>query len=312
MNELDSTSATGSSEIPRTSLERSFETSSEVSLRIENAAGKVEIETHDVPKTEIKVVALHRGAEAIVREARITERRSTRGHEISVEIPRGRPRASLFLGEHAAVGIQVRVPFNSELEVSTASASVAANGTYKAVDIRSASGEIAIEHTVGPARVRTAGGDVELGTVGEPANVHSASGDVKIAVLRGGGSVQTASGDVNLGRVESATRVRTASGDVRIEEALKGASIESVSGDQRVERASGGDYVLRAVSGDIAVAVVPGSLVRFDAGSLSGRVRSDISVEPSRDAAGGRSDVQELLIQAKTVSGDISVLRAVD
>jgi DUF4097 and DUF4098 domain-containing protein YvlB len=117
---------------------------------------------------------------------------------------------------------------------------------------------------------------------------------------------------VNLGRVESATRVRTASGDVRIEEALKGASIESVSGDQRVERASGGDYVLRAVSGDIAVAVVPGSLVRFDAGSLSGRVRSDISVEPSRDAAGGRSDVQELLIQAKTVSGDISVLRAVD
>ena len=54
MNELDSTSATGSSEIPRTSLERSFETSSEVSLRIENAAGKVEIETHDVPKQKSK------------------------------------------------------------------------------------------------------------------------------------------------------------------------------------------------------------------------------------------------------------------
>jgi hypothetical protein len=60
------------------------------------------------------------------------------------------------------------------------------------------------------------------------------------------------------------------------------------------------------------VAVAPGSLVRFDAGSMSGNVASDIEVEPSRDAVGGPSDLPELLIQAKTVSGDISVVRAVN
>lgn len=99
---------------------------------------------------------------------------------------------------------------------------------------------------------------------------------------------------------------------MRLGEVLAGASVESVSGDQRIERASTGDYLLRAVSGDIVVAVAPGSLVRFDAGSMSGNVASDIEVEPSRDAVGGPSDLPELLIQAKTVSGDISVVRAVN
>ena len=64
--------------------------------------------------------------------------------------------------------------------------------------------------------------------------------------------------------------------------------------------------------GDIAAQSSRASCVAQMLVWLSGRVRSDISVEFSRDAAGGRSDVQELLIQAKTVSGDISVLRAVD
>jgi hypothetical protein len=59
------------------------------------------------------------------------------------------------------------------------------------------------------------------------------------------------------------------------------------------------------------VAVAPGSLVRFDTVSMSGRVRSDIDLEPGRPAASGeRGAFDELSIQSKTVSGNISVLRA--
>jgi DUF4097 and DUF4098 domain-containing protein YvlB len=280
-----------------------------VRLRVENVSGSVEIETHDVARTEVRVVSLHPGAAWLVKRARISERRSAGGHEITVEIPKGLVKAGFWLRDDTGVAIQVRVPSGAELEISTASASIAAHGTYRSADIRSASGAIAVEKTVGPARVRTAGGHVELGSVDE-ANVHSASGDVSIAFAAAGGKVTTASGDVELGRTGSLIRVRTASGDVRLGEALQGASIETVSGDQRIERAAAGDYVLRAVSGDIAVAVVPGSLVRFDAASMSGHVESDIDVRASRDAVGGRGDVRELLVQAKTVSGDISVVRA--
>jgi hypothetical protein len=311
VSEINGTEA-GQSPEPQDSVERSFETAGEVKLRVENAAGQVEIETHDAPRTEIRLDSLDPAAAELVRRARIGERASARGHEVTVEIPRARGRGRFFLGGEAAVRVWVRVPPDTELDVSTASAPVSARGRYKVANIRSASGGIAVEEITGQARIRTASGRLDLGTVGDEADVQSASGDVRIGVAASGGKVSTASGDIELGRVGKPTRVHTASGDVRLGEVLAGASVESVSGDQRIERASTGDYVLRAVSGDIVVAVAPGSLVRFDAGSMSGKVASDIEVEPSRDAVGGPSDVPELLIQAKTVSGDISVVRAVN
>ncbi|MGA3216461.1 MAG: DUF4097 family beta strand repeat-containing protein [Acidimicrobiales bacterium] len=292
----------------RETAERSFETPGPVSLHVENAAGSVAISTHEVARTEIRLVSLHPSADGLVKTARIGERLAASGHEITVEVQKSWTKRALF-SSGAGVAVEVRVPNDTALEIFTASASVTAQGGYRAADVNSASGDIAIEKTVGPAKVRTAGGSVELGNVSE-ANVNSASGDVTIAVATAGGKISTASGDIELGRAEDVTSLRSASGDVRIKEALKGASVETVSGDQHIELASGGDYVLRAVSGDITVAIAPGSLVRIEAASVSGEVRSEIDLEASRDAAGGPSDARELSVKVKTVSGDISVVRA--
>jgi len=291
------------------SMERSFETPGSVSLRVENASGKVEIETHEAKRTDVLVVALHPAAEELVRRARVSERTTTLGHEVSVEVPQARAKARFWSGYSSAVAVLVRVPPDTELDVSTASASIGALGRYRAARIRSASGEISLDEITGQANVRTANGDIKVGTVGDMADVETASGDVKIGVAAAGGKIATASGDVDLGRAGKPTRVLTASGDVRLKEALQGVTIKTASGDQRIDRAAAGDYLLNAVSGDIAVAVVPGSLVRFDAGSISGHVASDIEVQSDRpvEAAG---DLVELSIQAKTVSGDISVVRA--
>jgi hypothetical protein len=291
--------------------QRSFETPGSVTLRVENAAGRVEIETHDAERTEVRLVALEAGADPLVKSARVTERVSAKGHEVSVEIPHARGMAKLWAGFLAGVEVLVKVPRGTTLEVTTASASITARGRYHGASLRSASGAITIEEIAGAARIRSASGRLEVGSVGEMADVKSASGDIALGEAAAGGTVVTASGDVALGRAGKPTRIRAASGNVYLKEALQGAEIETVSGDQRIERASAGDYVMRAVSGDISVAVVPGTLVRFDAGSVSGRVETEIDVGPSRPLGAGENDeVRELLIQAKTVSGDISVVRA--
>jgi DUF4097 and DUF4098 domain-containing protein YvlB len=295
---------------PRAPLERSFETPGAVSLRVENAAGEVEIETQDATRTDVRLVALHPAADELVARARIVERSTGSGHEVTVEIPNARGKARFWLGDKAAVGVSVRVPAGTELDVSTASATVSARGRYRTADVRTASGEVGLEEVSGQVKVRTASGDIELGSAGEFADVETASGDVRIGVVAAGGKIATASGDVELGRVDMTTRVVTASGDVRLKEALFGANIATASGDQRIDRAAAGDLVLRAASGDIAVAVVPGSLIRFDASSISGEVASDIDVQADRLFVGNDGDVAELSIQAKTLSGDISVVRA--
>jgi hypothetical protein len=310
MSEMHS-AETGEATRAQGSVEQSFETPGPVSLRVENACGKVEIETHDAPTTDVRVVALTHLAEELVGRARITERATTRGHEIIVEIPQGRGKARFWLGNGNAVGVSVRVPEDARLDVSTSSASVEASGRYLTASIRSSSGQVELGDIAGAAKVRTASGDIDLVAVGDLIEVQSASGDVRIGVTGAGGKIWTASGNVNLERAEKSIRIQSASGDVRLGEAFEGASVQSASGDQRIDRAAGGDYILNAVSGDIVVAVAPGTLIRFDTGSLSGRVSTDIEVGADRPVAlEGEADGPELLIQAKTVSGDIKVTRA--
>jgi DUF4097 and DUF4098 domain-containing protein YvlB len=307
----EETTMTGGDALRGASTQRRFETPGRVSLRVENAAGQVEISTHESATTEVSLVALERGAESLVKSARIEEHVSVNGHEVIVEVPHTRGMAKLWAGSLSRVEVIVKVPIDAKLDVSTASASILARGRYETASVRSASGAIAIEQVTGAARIQSASGRLEVGSVGELADVKSASGDVTIGDAASGGTVSTASGDIELGRAGKVTRIRAASGNVHLREALQGADIETVSGDQRIERAGAGDYRMRAVSGDITVAVVPGTLVRFDAGTMSGRVETEIAVESSRPVeAGEKGAVRELSIQAKTVSGDISVARA--
>jgi len=311
MTDVAATSEPGQGSVRARSLKRSFATPGAVSLRVENYSGKVEIDTHDIATTEIVLVAMSPAAGEVVEHTRINEKATALGHEVIVEVPQSRGKARLWLGNGAAVSVSVKLPRDAQLDISTASAWVNASGRYRAATIRTTSGAIAVGEVAGEARVRTMSGDVALEAVDGVVDVQSASGDVKIGVAASGGKISTVSGDIDLGRSGEPTRIHTASGEVRISEALRGIDVESVSGDQRIERATAGECLMRAVSGDILVAVVPGSLVCLDAGSLSGRVSSDIEVEPSRPPVRqGEPDGPELLIQAKTVSGAIAVVRA--
>jgi DUF4097 and DUF4098 domain-containing protein YvlB len=173
---------------------------------------------------------------------------------------------SVLAPDHASLTAIVALPEGSSCAMQTASADVRCHGQLGALDIHTASGDVSAEQASGATEIVTASGDVYLGD----------GTDV---------SLKTASGDIAVGHASGAVTVQTASGDV-------------VIGD-----ASGRRVEVTAASGDISVAVPPGSGVYLDLWSLSGTVRSDL--EPAGDSSSA-----DMTVHCRSISGDVHVSRA--
>jgi DUF4097 and DUF4098 domain-containing protein YvlB len=122
-----------------------------------------------------------------------------------------------------------------------------------------------------------------------------------------GGRVQirTASGDLGVARAHGPVKAQSVSGDVEVGEADAAIEVQTVSGDLKVGRVAAGPLTVNAVSGDVDVAIVPGTAVWLDLRSLSGDMRSEL------DSGDGPADGEHVVeVRGKTVSGDVRVRRA--
>ena len=135
----------------------------------------------------------------------------------------------------------------------------------------------------------------------------TASGDVRLDEVSGELSVQTASGDVEIDRAGGSVSVQAVSGDVHVREAAGAVSVTNVSGDVSLEAVTAGRVSVQSVSGDVEVGVRRGSRLHVDAATLSGDTRSELELgdEPASDDDGPLVE-----LRVKTVSGDVSVVRA--
>jgi DUF4097 and DUF4098 domain-containing protein YvlB len=262
-----------------------FETPGPPTLDLSLRAGSIEIETVDGATTEVTLSATGESDDArrLVEDARI----ELRGDIVVVSVPKG----GGILGFLRDLDLQlsVRAPHGAHVRTETASADVRGRGRF------------------GSLGARTASGDVELEVVAGDAGAKTASGDVRVDAIGGEADVGTASGDVEIGRVDGEAVVKTASGDVRIREARSGVRVATASGDQRIGAVSAGSVSLQSASGDIAVGIARGSTVWVDARSMSGATTSDLELgdeEPVGD------DAPLVELQATTMSGDVSVVRA--
>jgi hypothetical protein len=278
---------------------QTFSTPGPVRLDLELPAGAIEIETAETDETqvELEAVSSNEQVQEMVAGARIEATRRGDGHQVSVEV---RTRHGVWIsfskGPDIRLGtpemrLRIICPKGAELDIQTKSADLRAQGEYGAADIKTASGDINIDKT----------GDTY---------VKSASGDVHIETVDGLLDVKTASGDVHVFSVARDANLQLVSGDVYIGECDGSISANTVSGDQRYEAVVNGRLELRAVSGDIAVAVRRGSRVFIDANTVSGSTSSEfeLSDSPQQPAAGPDSPLVEVF--AKTVSGDVRVERA--
>ena len=260
-------------------------------LKVRNPSGDVQIETRDVAETTLDLIALN-DTEA-TREAIERAHVSARGDDVVVELEGGRG-WTISIGSwgigSARVGIRITCPNGSQLECDTASADVRVTGT------------------LGDARVRTASGDLRLDRVEGQLELKSASGDIYVQHVEGRATVNTVSGDVQLLTAMNGVAVNSVSGDAMLGEIFGDVAAGTVSGDLMVRAAGPGDVGLKAVSGDVVVAMRRGLRLRLDVNSVSGSVGSELEVSD----APARNDGPEATLRVRTVSGDVRITRAAE
>ena len=259
-------------------------------LKVRNPSGDVQVETRDVAETTVDLVPLN-DSEA-TRQAIEKANVGARGDEVFVELE-GRS-WSISIGSwgmgSAKVSVRIVCPEGSDLECDTASADVRTHGT------------------LGEARIRTASGDLRLERVQGALEAKSASGDLRVEHVEGRVSLNTVSGDVDLRTAMSGIGVNSVSGDVVVGEVYGDVTAGTVSGDLMVRAAGPGEVGLKAVSGDVVVAMRRGLRVKLDVSSVSGAVGSELDVSDTPL----RADGPEANLRVRTVSGDVRITRAAE
>jgi DUF4097 and DUF4098 domain-containing protein YvlB len=273
-------------------IDKTFHTPGPLSLRLGIPSGRIDVETVDGEETH---VVLTSDDESVLEDARVELRERAGGHELVVELER---RRASFLGLDISIGpisisksglhLTVRCPHGADLNANTASADIVARGRYGTADVKTASGDVSVDDVTGDANAKTASGDVQLGRVG------------------GRGRVQTVSGDVAVNEVDDAVVAQLVSGNLRIDDARASVTTKSVSGDQTLRAVERGEVGVTSVSGDILVGVRQGSKLYVDANSVSGSMNSELDLGDAPPSGDGPM----VELRAKTVSGDVRVVRA--
>jgi hypothetical protein len=161
------------------------------------------------------------------------------------------------------------------------------------LEVSSSSGDVIIRDATGSVAVRTASGDISLRGGGGELRVEAASGNLRaVAAQPMSAIVRTISGDVEIDapRTER-TSITTVSGDVEVASAF----------------APGAEHVIDTTSGDVELAVQGG--VTIEVRTVSGDVDC---AHPDRRAGNGRRDPLVIgdgaaRLAVRTLSGDIEV-----
>ena len=263
-----------------------FETTGHVDLRVALAAGEVRVETVDTPGVDVELVPLrdNDATRQAIAEARVEMSDRGGDHVVVVQVPK----RSGLMGRDPKVGVHVRCPGGSDLDLRSSSATLEATGT------------------LGKVGVKTDSGDVTLDDVSS-LQASSASGDLRVRDVDGPCDLRTASGDASVRRCGGPLTTKLVSGDLTVDEAAAGLAATTVSGDVHVGAAGGGRMRVQSVSGDVHLGIKPGERLYIDASSVSGTMRSELGLDEAPPTDSGAT-VNELRV--RTVSGDLQIVRA--
>ena len=124
----------------------------------------------------------------------------------------------------------------------------------------------------------------------------------------------TVSGELGVGRVDGSLTARAVSGDVHVGTIRGRSTLTTTSGDVNLESVEAGEVRLATVSGDARIGVGRGTRVWIDAASVSGDLGSELGLAdqaPYADEAAESEPQGEVVpLHVKTVSGDVSIVRA--
>lgn len=221
------------------------------------------------------------------------------GEELTVTLPRT---SSSFFGSAPRLRVKITAPAGSDLEATSGSGDISADGRLGAVRVKSGSGDVSVE-SADATTISCGSGGISLTSLTD-GDLATGSGDVAIDRASGSLNIKSGSGDITVNAVEDLTAT-TASGDFRVGTLGGDGRLRTASGDIQIRTAIRGEISAISASGDVQVGVRTGTAVLLDCASASGDVHSDLS---GTDAP---ADTEERLeLHARSASGDIVVRRS--
>jgi putative adhesin len=230
-------------------VERHFTVAGMPRLTVRNVAGETEItvgEAGDVFVRARKRVSGWSEDRAKRLFENVEVRMEQSGDDILVEprlFEQERGWLDLFRGGRVAVDLDIRVPREAQIDVTTVSGEVSVTGTRGPLEVRSVSGEINVDDVQGPLRMKSVSGDIDATAYAGQLEANSVSGDVRFERSRvRTPDIVTVSGDVDVDAVATPRdapegRIKTVSGDVDIAFVDPDVEVDfrTTSGDAQVE-----------------------------------------------------------------------------
>ncbi len=285
--------ATGLAHAEGTNFEKKVTVDPHGVVDISNVAGKIEVSAWDNPEVEVRG-EIGPGVD-----------------KVDVTTDRGRTSIRVYVPNHtfrsASADLRIRVPRDSELDISGVSA------------------EVVTSDVEGTLQVKTVSGDVKADVYGRSAEIKSVSGDV---VLRGRGKgsgfsdvhISTISGNIRVDRTGGDLEATSVSGDITIRlEPSRNVRVRTTSGDLGFEGklAKGASVDAETVSGDLTVRAVPESGMDYEVSTFSGDIRNCMGAEAERvskygpgrrlNGTRGNGGADEARVRLKTMSGDVEL-----
>jgi DUF4097 and DUF4098 domain-containing protein YvlB len=257
-------------------------------VRIEIGSGLVEIVPGDESRAELEV---DNGDEQDVRFDVVDG-------ELIVEGPRNVRRGP-------EIQVRIQTPKLLDARIKTGSGDITGRTALGDARLSTGSGEIQLDQVEGTLGASTGSGDIRIGRATGPVRAHTGSGAVDITEAAQLVALSTGSGDVRIGDAYGPATVKVGSGDITIERIRDHSVATSGSGDVRVELADGPSVRAETARGDVQIGVPDGVPTYLDLKTVTGQIRCDL--EPADKPAEGE---RSLLLRARTVSGDITVIRA--
>jgi DUF4097 and DUF4098 domain-containing protein YvlB len=260
-------------------------------VEISNVSGRIEVSGWDAPEVEVHA-DLGGGADRV-------DVTSERGRTIiKVIVPNNSFRT-------ISTVLRVRVPRDSELDVSGVSADILATDVRgPMLQLKTVSGDVATDTFQGSAEVKTVSGNVVLHGRGPTSElrINTISGDVTVEHGSGDLEATTTSGRLNISLDGTrSVRVRTTSGDL----------------DFRGKLTRGGSFDAESISGDVKVRLVPEAGYDYEVATFSGEIKSCMgggTQSASRYGPGkrmngtvGKSEGDNGRVRLKTMSGDVEL-----
>jgi DUF4097 and DUF4098 domain-containing protein YvlB len=159
----------------------------------------------------------------------------------------------------SAGDIDLRGPFNGQLQGSTSGGDVKMSSVSGKILMRTSGGDIAVTTIDGDATLKTSGGNISLEKCTGDLDTTTSGGDVTIGTTGKAAKVSTGGGTIDIGDVGGSATISTGGGDIIIKKVSGNADLTTGGGDIELGGASG-TVVAKTGGGDIGLNSITGTV----------------------------------------------------